>query len=265
MQDVEPANADRIGHTKGATAKKRGWPAALVSFGPPADAERRGAPAEPRRDLPRLIETSPLETGRRADRGGARPVPGLRLGAGQPRRPAADARAARCATPRSWRRRAARLKGVSSSTFVVPEYHAARPKPCMGGWGAALPRRLARGQCPALPCGGDHSRPRLPDVRESLARRRSGRAARPSTHFRGTGWMTEPCRSCERREIDWGGCRCQAFAIAGDARAADPACVKSSQHAEMIALAEREAGDPPPPFIYRRPRKPASLAAAESP
>ena len=76
--------------------------------------------------------------------------------------------------------------------------------------------------------------------------------------------MLEPCRSCERREVDWGGCRCQAFAVAGDARAADPACVKSPRHAEMVALAKREAGKPAPPFVYRRPRKPASPATAES-
>jgi pyrroloquinoline quinone biosynthesis protein E len=72
--------------------------------------------------------------------------------------------------------------------------------------------------------------------------------------FRGTEWMIEPCRTCERREIDWGGCRCQAFALAGDAAAADPACAKSSRHAELVALAEREAGLSPPAFVYRRPR-----------
>ena len=82
--------------------------------------------------------------------------------------------------------------------------------------------------------------------------------------FRGTDWMLEPCRSCERREIDWGGCRCQAFALAGNAAAADPACIKSGRHAELVALAEREAGAPPPEFVYRRPLKAASLTSAES-
>ena len=62
--------------------------------------------------------------------------------------------------------------------------------------------------------------------------------------FRGTAWMREPCRSCERREIDWGGCRCQALALAGDAAATDPACSKSPHHAriEATAAAEAEAG-----------------------
>jgi pyrroloquinoline quinone biosynthesis protein E len=77
--------------------------------------------------------------------------------------------------------------------------------------------------------------------------------------------MIEPCRSCERREADWGGCRCQAFAVTGNAAAADPACVRSSHHAELVALAEREAQAPPPPFAYRRPGKVAPLAAAETP
>src|SRR5262249_29834523 len=90
--------------------------------------------------------------------------------------------------------------------------------------------------------------------------------------FRGTDWMIEPCRSCERREIDFGGCRCQAFAVAGDAAAADPACSKSMRHAALVAIAEREAAEPPPPFVYRRPRRAQSpraggvgKAAAETP
>jgi pyrroloquinoline quinone biosynthesis protein E len=70
--------------------------------------------------------------------------------------------------------------------------------------------------------------------------------------FRGTDWMAEPCRSCPMQEVDWGGCRCQAFAFTGDARNADPACYKSSRHAEIVALAKAEAAAPPPPFIYRR-------------
>ena len=75
--------------------------------------------------------------------------------------------------------------------------------------------------------------------------------------FRGTDWMLEPCRSCDRREIDWGGCRCQAMAIAGDAAATDPACIKSPLHARMAAVANsgRPAGGETPGaegFVYRR-------------
>jgi pyrroloquinoline quinone biosynthesis protein E len=70
--------------------------------------------------------------------------------------------------------------------------------------------------------------------------------------FRGTDWMPEPCRSCDRKELDWGGCRCQAFAITGDAARTDPACALSSDHELLVAIAEREAGGTVEPFIYRR-------------
>lgn len=64
--------------------------------------------------------------------------------------------------------------------------------------------------------------------------------------------MKEPCQSCERREIDFGGCRCQAFAITGDDAATDPACHLSPDHARFAAFAEVESHAPPPDFIYRR-------------
>jgi PqqA peptide cyclase len=70
--------------------------------------------------------------------------------------------------------------------------------------------------------------------------------------FRGTDWMPEPCRSCERRTVDFGGCRCQAFAIAGRAEATDPACSLSPLHDEMAATARAAAEGPPPAFVYRR-------------
>ena len=70
--------------------------------------------------------------------------------------------------------------------------------------------------------------------------------------FRGTDWMKEPCRSCERREIDFGGCRCQAFAVTGDANATDPACHLSPDHARFAAYAEVESRLEPPDFVYRR-------------
>ncbi len=70
--------------------------------------------------------------------------------------------------------------------------------------------------------------------------------------FRGTSWMPEPCKSCDRREIDWGGCRCQALAITGDAANTDPACELSPHHAEILALAEAESARQAPAFDYRR-------------
>ena len=68
--------------------------------------------------------------------------------------------------------------------------------------------------------------------------------------------MAEPCRSCARREVDWGGCRCQAFALAGQADLTDPACSLSPLHARLVGLAEEEAAAEPPAFAYRRPSRP---------
>ena len=78
--------------------------------------------------------------------------------------------------------------------------------------------------------------------------------ARPSRRFRGTAWMAEPCRSCERRLTDFGGCRCQAFAFAGRAEATDPACSFSPLHEELVSIAAREAGEADSEFIYRAPK-----------
>jgi pyrroloquinoline quinone biosynthesis protein E len=157
-----------------------------------------------------------------------------------------------------------RLKGILTIDFVVPDYYATWPKPCMGGWGRAIVNVTPSGT--VLPC---HAAETIPGLAFDNVRDKPlaeiwlhGQAFE---RFRGAGWMIEPCVSCERRDIDWGGCRCQALAMTGNATAADPACVKSSRHAELVALAEREAGSPPPPFVYRRrPRNVASRAAAET-
>jgi pyrroloquinoline quinone biosynthesis protein E len=79
--------------------------------------------------------------------------------------------------------------------------------------------------------------------------------------------MPEPCRSCQRRTVDFGGCRCQAFAIAGQAEATDPACSLSPLHAAMAATAREAASGAPPDFVYRRFGKAGAtpdLAAASS-
>ena len=69
--------------------------------------------------------------------------------------------------------------------------------------------------------------------------------------YRGTGWMKEPCKSCEFREIDFGGCRCQAFALTGDAANTDPACALSPLHETIFEQAEREAEGETSRFLYR--------------
>jgi pyrroloquinoline quinone biosynthesis protein E len=149
-----------------------------------------------------------------------------------------------------------RLEGVLAIDYVVPDYYARRPKACMGGWGRRFLNISPAGR--VLPC---HAAETIPGMRfDSVAERSLAEIWRESPafrRFRGTAWMPEPCRSCERREIDWGGCRCQALALAGDAAATDPACELSPHHAALAAAAEHESAAPAPDFVYRRMSAPA--------
>jgi pyrroloquinoline quinone biosynthesis protein E len=157
----------------------------------------------------------------------------------------------------------ARYKGTLSIDYVVPDYYARLPKACMGGWGRRFMVVDPGGR--ALPC---HAATTVPGL--VFANVRDERLGDIWLHspafnvFRGTDWMDEPCRSCDRRELDWGGCRCQALALVGDAAATDPACHKSPHHEAMAGLAAREAetgdrGD----FVYRgRGGRDAPAAAA---
>lgn len=145
----------------------------------------------------------------------------------------------------------ARLKGTLAIDAVIPDYYAKYPKPCMNGWGQRSLNVTPSGR--VLPCHAAETIPGLSfwNVREhDLAE--IWQASPAFEAFRGTDWMQEPCRSCERREVDWGGCRCQAMAIAGDAAATDPACHKSPLHAHMLALAEAEAASGTEHYDYRR-------------
>ena len=123
---------------------------------------------------------------------------------------------------------------------VVPDYHARYPKPCVGGWGRRSLNVTPAGR--VLPCHAAETIPGLEfwSVRDhSLA---DIWASSPAFRaFRGTDWMQEPCASCPRRHEDFGGCRCQAFALTGDARATDPVCHLSPRHALVAELAEARA------------------------
>jgi pyrroloquinoline quinone biosynthesis protein E len=130
---------------------------------------------------------------------------------------------------------------------VVPDYYARFPKPCVGGWGRRSLNITPAGK--ALPCHAAEIIPGLEfwNVREhSLAEIWRGSPAFAA--FRGTEWMQEPCKSCDRREQDFGGCRCQAFLIAGNARAADPVCHLSPHHGLVERLAETREDAP---YQYR--------------
>ncbi|MGH6944368.1 MAG: pyrroloquinoline quinone biosynthesis protein PqqE, partial [Geminicoccaceae bacterium] len=146
----------------------------------------------------------------------------------------------------------ARLKGRLVIDYVVPDYYARWPKPCMGGWGRQNLNVTPSGK--VLPC---HAAETIGALRFDNVRERAlgwiWRHSEAFNAFRGDQWMAEPCRSCERRFIDFGGCRCQAMALAGRAELTDPACSLSPLHEELVAIAVREAGAEPPPFVYRRP------------
>jgi len=151
-----------------------------------------------------------------------------------------------------------RLRGVMNIDFVTPDYFATYPKPCMGGW--ARDAFMVAPDGTVLPCHAAHTIRSLTFERFGEKTLAEIWADSPAFNaFRGTDWMQEPCRSCERREIDWGGCRCQAMAIAGDPAATDPACIKSPIHARMgmliddaLASARSHDKDESPDFVYRR-------------
>ncbi|MDI3306823.1 MAG: pyrroloquinoline quinone biosynthesis protein PqqE [Acetobacteraceae bacterium] len=142
-----------------------------------------------------------------------------------------------------------RLRGRLVIDYVVPDYYAQRPKACMGGWGRQAIVVSPAGR--ALPCQAAEGLPgfTFPDLRQTSLRDAWERSE-AFTRFRGTGWMPEPCRSCDRREQDWGGCRCQAFALTGDVAATDPACALSPQH-HLLDLAVQEAAAATDTFIWR--------------
>lgn len=147
-----------------------------------------------------------------------------------------------------------RLRGRMVIDYVPADHHAVYPKACMGGWGSTGLNVAPDGT--VLPC---HAAQSIPWMRfENVRNRPLGEIWHGSDSFnafRGTGWMPEPCQSCDRKTIDFGGCRCQAMALAGDARATDPVCSLSPHHAQVVAQAEADAGADTADLIYRRMRK----------
>lgn len=140
-----------------------------------------------------------------------------------------------------------RLKAIHAGTIVIdhvaPDYHARYPKACMGGWARRSMNVTPAGK--VLPC---HAAETIPGLEFwTVATHSLGAIWTHSPAFnayRGTGWMQEPCRSCPRQEIDFGGCRCQALALAGDAAATDPVCVLSPKHDLVQAIAAADGVAP---------------------
>ena len=143
-----------------------------------------------------------------------------------------------------------RLAGVMIIDYVLPDYYAHRPKACIGGWGRRFLNITPAGK--VLPCHAAETLPGLyfPSVAEADLEEIWYRSL-AFERFRGTDWMPEPCRSCDRREVDWGGCRCQAFALTGDAARTDPACALSPDHA-LLTAARDDAARAAPGFVYRQ-------------
>ncbi len=246
FQDSEPASADRIGGFAGGHAKKLAVAAMIREVGLPLTINA----VMHRQNLHHLEQMIELAQTLDADRLEVAHVQyygwGLRnRTALMPTRQQLDQATAVVEAARP------RLAGRLVIDYVVPDYYAKRPKACMGGWGRQFLNITPDGT--VMPCHAAgtiaelafervHDRPLEEIWRDSPAFQR----------FRGTDWMPEPCRSCDRREIDWGGCRCQALALTGEAANTDPACALSPRHDEMLALAEGEAAADAGDFIYRR-------------
>ena len=132
-----------------------------------------------------------------------------------------------------------RLAGKIRIDSVVPDYYAQYPKACMGGWGRKL--MLINPEGKVLPC---HAAEVLPGLSFENVREKKlewiWQESDSFRRFRGEDWMPEPCRSCERRTEDFGGCRCQAFLLADDALVTDPACSLAPAHS-IVESAVREA------------------------
>ncbi len=148
-----------------------------------------------------------------------------------------------------------RLRGKIHVEFVVPDYYAKYPKACMGGWARKF--LLVTPEGDALPC---HAAKILPGLRfENLKDRSLGEIWENSEafrKFRGEEWLPEPCQSCDRRDRDFGGCRCQAFLLTGEATATDPVCSLAPERSRVDAIVK--AANAPaspslvqPEWIYR--------------
>ena len=154
-----------------------------------------------------------------------------------------------------------RLADKMKVIYVIPDYYSNRPKPCMNGWGAIFLTITPDGT--ALPCHAAGQLPiEFPNVREHDLQHIWYESA-GFNHYRGFEWMKEPCKSCPERFKDFGGCRCQAFMLTGDAANADPVCDKSGHHAELLADVERINREAPEldakPILFRNMRNSKQL------
>ncbi len=144
----------------------------------------------------------------------------------------------------------AELRGQLVIDYVPADYHSDFPKRCMGGWGTTGLNVAPDGE--VLPC---HAAQTIPHLQFDNVRDRHLRDiwydGTAFNAYRGTDWMQEPCQSCDNKLRDFGGCRCQAMAVVGDAGAADPVCVRSPHHGTLQAKADAFAHNDAAELIYR--------------
>ena len=163
----------------------------------------------------------------------------------------------------AWR---AKLGNKMKLFFVAPDYHEGRAKKCVNGWGSMFLTVAPDGT--ALPCHTAKMLPGLsfPNVRDTSLRE-AWFDSEGFNRYRGTGWMKEPCSSCEFKEQDLGGCRCQAFMLAQDAEAADPVCFKSPHHDRVLAAVEAAEQKQPAavPIVFRDANNSRRLSAKAIP
>lgn len=145
-----------------------------------------------------------------------------------------------------------RLRGALVIDFVPPDYYSDFPKACMNGWGSTGVNITPDGT--VLPCHAAETIPGLTFARVTEQPLRDIWYDSPAFNaYRGTDWLPELCQSCERRDIDFGGCRCQAMAVLGDPSATDPVCRKSPGRAALDALLVQEGNTVDvPDFVYRK-------------
>jgi len=246
FQDAEPENANRIGNHKNGQAKKLELAHMVRAAGMPLTINA----VVHRQNLDNLSAMIDLASELGADRLEVAHVqyygwalknrPSLMPTRAQLDRATEMVEAARL-----------RLKGHMVIDYVVPDYYARRPKKCMDGWGRHFFNVSPAGK--VLPCHAAESIEGM--VFDSVRENSVGWIWENSpafNKFRGTSWMPEPCKSCDRREIDFGGCRCQAFALTGEAGNTDPACELSPFHSQMFDAAVADAATGEPDYVYRR-------------
>lgn len=246
IQDALPDNADRIAGLKGAHEKKRILAGQVLELGLPLTINaviHRGNIE----NIEALVNMA-LEFGARRVEIAHSQYYGWALENRKALMPTRDQVMRAAGTVERLR---SELQGKLVIDAVVPDYYARLPKPCVGGWGKQSLNVTPQGK--VLPCHAAETIPHL--VFDNVQDKSLSEIWEHGSSFeayRGTSWMKEPCTSCPRKEIDFGGCRCQALAITGDPANADPACSLSPFHAKITSLAIKDAVSGETDYTYRR-------------